>query len=270
MKRRNLFGASAILVVAAIFWPCAAQDELVRLLDRLGAGPVDQATLNSLEGRPLDPKTIPALKAAFDRNDRKRDKQLIAVTLIRLGESNTYFDFLAHHAKQAIDDRSPSFLKYDPEGKVVKGQYAAAFENWCAQNGKSPKSMEEFQSDSAMDVLMLAWAQEPRAEELFIRGLNSLHEFVVAYSIEGLGRLQAASAIPKIAEVFGRFPASIAKGLGMQLAWFSDLRAYQLMQRVIPDERLRNSLREGIARQRKMEVERAVRRAGGSAPSQNK
>ena len=274
MKHRNSLVTSAILVIAVIYSasPCrTAQDELTELLNRLRHGRVDQATLNAVEGLPLDPKTIPILQEVFERNDRKRDKQLTAVSLIHLGEkSNVYFDFLADHARQAIDDRSPSFLKYDAEGKAIKGQYATAFVNWCAQNGKTLKSMEELQSESAVDVLMLAWAQDHRAEALFIQGLDSPHEFVIAYSIEGLGRLQAASAIPKIREVFNRFPAGTAKGLGMQLAWFSDLGAYELMQRVVPDERLRNSFREGVARQRKGEIERALRRVGGIAPVQKK
>jgi hypothetical protein len=274
MNHGKPFGVSTTLLLAAFCnncSPAAAQDELSMLLNRLKTGPLDQATLYGLEGRPPDPQTIPALQEAFERNNRKRDKQLIAVTLIHLGEqSRVYFDFLAYHAKEAIEDPSPSFLKYDAAGKAVKGQYAPAFENWCAQNGKIPKSMGEFQFDSAMDVLMLARAQDRRAEELLVRGLDSPHEFVIMYSVEGLGRLQAASAIPKIARLCDQLPAEVAAGVGMQLAWFSDLRAFQLMQRVVPDERLRNSFREGIARQRNGEIERAFRRNGGSAPAQKK
>jgi hypothetical protein len=207
----------------------------------------------------------------LDSSDGKREKQLSAITLIHLGDqSDIYFDFLAQYAKRAIDDRTPSFLKYDRAGKAMKGQYSPAFENWCAQNGKTPKTMEEFQSGSAMDVLLLAWAQDPRAEGLFVRGLDSPQEFVIMYSVQGLGRLQAASAIPKIERVSDHLPAEAASGVAMQLAWFSDLRAYQLMQRLMPDERLRNFNRELIRRQREAEIERIIRRSGGSAPAQKK
>ncbi|MGH9642410.1 MAG: hypothetical protein ACRD3Q_08285 [Terriglobales bacterium] len=271
MRRRNSFGAAAMFFVAAICStsPCAmAQDDLTRLLDRLRANPLDEGTLIALEDRPLDAKTIPALKEAFERRDEKRDKQFIAVTLIHLGEqSNVYFEFLAQYAKQAIDDRTPSPLKYDAAGKYVKGQYSAAFENWCAQNGKDPKSVVAFQGDAANDVLLLSRAQDPRAEKLFVQGLDSAHELVVAYSVEGLGRLQVASAIPKIAQLCDNLSADAARGLGLQLAWFSDIRALQVMERVVPDERLRNFTLGTVAMQRQAEFETALRRAGRMAPA---
>jgi hypothetical protein len=272
MNRRSVLNASVALLISAVYGAhekAAAQDDLPRLLGRLKDGSVDAGALAKVEGHALDQRTVPALKEGFGRSKGNRDKQLIAITLIHLGErSDLYFDFLARPARQAIEDRTPSFVRYDSDGRVVKGQHAVAFENWCAQNGKDPKIVAELQASAAIDVLLLARAQDVRATELFLQGLDSPHEFVAMYSVEGLGRLQVTSAIPKIAEVCHRLPAEAAKGLGMQLAWFSDVQAHQLMQRIIPDERLRSSLRDGIAKQRNAEMELTLRR--GQTPTPRK
>jgi hypothetical protein len=56
----------------------------------------------------------------------------------------------------------------------------------------------------------------------------------------------------------------------MQPAWFLDVQAYELMQRVVADGRLRNSFRECVAGQRKGEIEEAFRRNGAIAPGERK
>jgi hypothetical protein len=48
------------------------------------------------------------------------------------------------------------------------------------------------------DLEALASAQDPRAREIFRKGLDSPQPLVVVLSVEGLGRLQDAAAIPLI------------------------------------------------------------------------
>jgi len=89
-----------------------AQDSVSELLARLANGPFNKSTLYSLEGQPPDPRTMPALESAFDHSKTTEEKQWIAATLLRLGEgSRAYFDYLAGHAKEAIEDSTPFFVR---------------------------------------------------------------------------------------------------------------------------------------------------------------
>ena len=78
-------------------------------------------------------------------------------------------------------------------------------------------------------------AQDSRAAELFREGLDSPNPLVVSLSVQGLGRLQDATAIPLIAKACERLPRSAIRGISMQLPWFSRPEADALMQRLTPD-----------------------------------
>jgi hypothetical protein len=239
------------------------EDELSTLLDRLRTGRLEQVNLYALESQPADPRTIPALRDAFDRFESKSDKQNIAVTLIHLGDkSPLYFDLLTRYAGEAVDDRAPSFLKYDIHGKSVKDGFDTGFENWCALNGKDPKAMAELQTKHAVDVLMLARAQDRRSTDLFLRGLSSPNEFVVMYSVQGLGRLQVATALPLIRRTAERLPGEAAAGIGMQLPWFTSPEAYELMLHLVPDGRMREFFRNAVAMERQAEIAATRNREG--------
>jgi hypothetical protein len=198
--------ATSLALVAICLPNCKAQDGLSELLARLASGPSDRSILYALERQPPDPRTMPALKSAFERGKTTEEKQWIAATLLRLGEnSSVYFDYLAGLAKEAIEDRTPFFGKYDNTGHSIRGEFDPGFLNWCAQNGKDPKAVAGVQISVYLnDVAILAYAQDPRAVELLRLGLESTNVLVVAYSVEGLGRLHDLAALPLIAKAFDR------------------------------------------------------------------
>ena len=107
-------------ICALWFSPLAiAQSDSDDLLAKLN-GPLDNVLLH-LESLPLDAKTLPALRAEFERRQAKEEKQKIAATLLRLGDtSDRYFQFLAGYAKEAIDDRTPLWERFDREGRWVR------------------------------------------------------------------------------------------------------------------------------------------------------
>jgi hypothetical protein len=72
-------------------------------LSRLSEGTVDKSVLYAVEGLRPDQRIIPALKAAFAEKPAKEEKQLIAASLLRLGEgSGLYFDYLAGYAANPL------------------------------------------------------------------------------------------------------------------------------------------------------------------------
>ena len=189
---------------------------------------------------------------------------MLAVTLLRLGEkASRYFEFLAGYAREAIEDRSPFFAKYDSNGRAIRGEFSAEFENWCARNGKDPRAIAAIQlGGQPEDVLMLAKAQDQRALELFRRGLDSPNPGVLGYSVQGLARLQDINSIPLIAGAADRLPSSERLAIAMQLPWYSRPEAEPLVRRLVPDRGLRDSLNAQVQKQQFDELTRTLRRQG--------
>jgi len=250
-------------------WPAApdalGQDTLSELLSRLASEQFDESVLQAIEGHPPDPRITPALEAAFGRRVAKSEKQEIAVTLLRLGDKSAeYFDFLAKYAREAVEDRTPCFIYVDANGRAVKGRFSPAFENWCALNGKDPKSVAAVQIGVyPRDVLFLARSQDPRAADLLRKGLDSPNPTVVAFSVEGLGRLQDAAAIPLIAKAYENLPEDGRVAVAMELPWYSSPEAYRLMERLVPDPKYRDFLAAEVQRLRLAESKRVLSRTGG-------
>jgi hypothetical protein len=257
------------LVVLLPFGPGVArthcQGTLDGLLARLSEEPLtDQTVLWKIEAQPPDPRTIPSLEQAFAKGKTKQEKQWIAVTLLRLGDrSDTYFDFLAGYVKTAIEDRAPLWEKFDEQGQQVRGQVSADLDNWCAANHKDPKDIVALQFGVyPRDVLTLAQAQDRRAIDLFQQGLASPYPGVVAYSVQGLGRLHILSSIPLISEAAGRLPPGERGAIAAQLPWYAGGEAEQLFDRLTPSLPLRDSWRRMVQTQRDIELKRVLSREG--------
>ncbi len=245
-----------------------AQDTLDSLLGRLSDKPLNHAVLWNIEAQPPDPRTVPALEAAFAKRQIKEEKQWIAATLLRLGEkADVYFDFLAGYVKEAIEDRTPLFEEFDQNGISLRGQFSAEFENWCALNHKDPKQVAGIQFlVYPMDVRTLAQAEDRRAIRLLERGLESPYPGVVAYSAQGLGRLNVLPTIPLISEAVQRIPVGERGAIAMELPWYAGGDAEQLFERLIPSASYRDHLRANVQMQRDTELKRILSRQAGPVP----
>jgi hypothetical protein len=256
------------LALVAICLPVGrAQDSVSELLARLANGPFNKSTLYSLEGQPPDPRTMPALESAFDHSKTTEEKQWIAATLLRLGEgSRAYFDYLAGHAKEAIEDSTPFFVKYDGAGNAVQGEFDSGFLNWCATNHKDPREVAGIQFRTYLgSVRILAYAQDQRAAELLRSGLVSPNTLVVTYSVEGLGRLHDMAALPLIAKALDRVKAGDRAVIAEQLSWFRTPEAERLLERFVPDAQVRDFSRRQIQALQVSEANRLMRRTGKPA-----
>ena len=263
--------AAIILAVTAALTPAmsaaGAPDELGNLLGQLTKGPFEKATLLALEGQPDDGRVVPALHFAFTQAADKSEKQWIASTLLRLGDSTQeYSDFLIDSATEALEDRSPLFADYDSDGNMVKGRFSAKFEVWCRANGKDPRSVAALQFGTyPEDVLVLARARDPRAKEALRRGLQSPNPLVVGYSVQGLARIQDVSAIPIIAAMAENSPASTRTLISMNLPWYSAVNATLLIERLTPDLKVRAPLVRQVQAEQLLDQQNALRRLAKTA-----
>lgn len=249
---------------------CQPQPQTARLemlLAKLANGQLSEPDLWALESQPQTEKTVPALIAAFHARVDKAEKQWIAGSLIRLGDrSDTYFNYLAGYAKVAVEDRAPDFVKYDSQGRGIRGEFSPEFQDWCTRNGKDPRALAKLQIQVyPQDVLILAATQDERARELFREGLGSPNPLVLAFCVQGLGRLHDEVALALIGQAISRVPAGDRQFVSCQLPWFGVSAADRLFAQVTPDEHTRDIWRNGINGTQKAESDR-IRKRTGNAP----
>jgi hypothetical protein len=246
------------------------QDKLSELLANLEGGSFDRSVLHALEAQPSNPKITEALETAFRRKTAKDEKQAIAATLLRLGnKAPKYFDFLAGYARVAVEDRTPSFIKVDSNGRSVRGEFSAEFENWCASHGENPKSVAAIQSGTyPQDLEALASVQDPRAREIFRKGLDSPQPLVVVLSVEGLGRLQDAAAIPLIAQASEHISEGTKLAVATKLPWFASAEADRMLEHLAPERKYRESCVAEVQRLRLGELKTILSRTGAAAQKQ--
>jgi hypothetical protein len=192
----------------------------------------------------------------------------IAVTLVRLGNPDpSYFQFLAGFAREAIQDLSPFFVKFDAAGHPVQGQIDPAFETWCVSNGKAARAVAAVQAGTyPVDVQYLAEAQDLRGDDLLRKGLASLNSLVLPWIVQGLGRLQDTAALPLIERSLSALPQDAKIAAASQLAWYPQAEAHRLMERLIPKQSLIEYWRRQIATQQEFELQMTLKRRGKAAP----
>jgi len=112
-------------------------------------------------------------------------------------------------------------------------------------------------------VHLLAESQDPRADAIFPEGLESPYPNVVAYSVEGLGRLRDFAAIPLIGKACARLRGGQI-AVALALPWFGTREAESLMARLVPDVKHREFLTGQVQQLRQIEAKRALARTGAS------
>ncbi|HLK63472.1 MAG TPA: hypothetical protein VKU19_08530 [Bryobacteraceae bacterium] len=266
---RHVFQASigCFLLIVSV---AVAQDRpsgsvrVDELLTRLNNAKLVQADLWDIESQPPDPRTTTALKNAFGSRTNKNERQWIAATLLRLGkQDSSYFEFLAGYATEAIEDRVPALLKYDSGGHAIRGEFSPLFEDWCAKNGKDPRKIAAIEfEDHPADVLVLAQANDGRSRDIFRRGIASPNALVVAYCVQGLGRLHDSNSLPLLEQSLERFPSDEQSTISTELPWFESAEADRLMARFIPDSGIRKFHHDNFRRWHEIELKRVLSRTG--------
>jgi len=256
--------ALAVVLLSQMQLSRAAAPSVDVLISRLGEPKLDRSVVWGLEGSPAEERIVKALRSSFEQREAKEEKQWLAVALLRMGDRVAGpYEFLAAYAQQAIDDRAPIFQKYDASGRAVRGQFSDEFEAWCLANHLDARAVAARQiGEYPDDVQYLAEATDVRARDLLRRGLESPNPGVVMYCIQGLGRLQDMEALTLIVVRVQRLRSLTVL---MQLPWYGRREAYDLLERLQPDPKIRQRLIDDVERARSFE-QQAVARRTGKAP----
>jgi HEAT repeat protein len=193
-----------------------------------------------------DPAAVAELERRFTTSADQSDRQKIAVVLLsRRQGDQPYFDFLAGLARQAVASDAPFPYLYDGSGKLVPGKLAPQFEEWAAAWKLDPETaVRRVFLEYPMDVFMLGLANDPRAAEILLKGLESRNYLLVARAAAGLARLQHGPAIRSIIAAAEHAPAEVSELIARALVLFDDAAAQAAAERLIKDKQLLAALRE--------------------------
>jgi hypothetical protein len=251
------FTACVILLV----WPAqirAQKKESPPTVDPLSqAGTTRQLLIKAEQHQ--DKQTLVTLKGIFKHSQDKEEKQTIASKVLHLGERDEeYWSYLVQYAKAAIESPIPNPLAVDEKGKGIRGQLSAEFLTWCDKNKCVPgEAVAAAFYRLPADVLFLGTAKDPRACDLFVRGLQSENYMIIHASAMSLANLQDKRAIPLLIQTTRRVPG-IGEGIAeTALIYFDDPEAQAEVRRLIPDEKALESARmsaKGIPIQKFIEV----------------
>jgi hypothetical protein len=190
-------------------------------------------------------QAIPTLKQQFAANTDKVTKQALANALVRLGDSEQmYWDFLAEHAKTAVENDAPFPIAFDAEGKLVPRKLTPEFLTWAKEHNVSPESASQVQVyELPVDLTFLAAAGDPRGLVLLRQGLSSHNYLIQAVAAKGLARLRDTSSVPLIIAACRRAPAQAAELIARALVFFDDARAQEAAESFIKNQEILDELR---------------------------
>lgn len=214
------------------------------LIDKVRQGQFTPATVNSIvQLRAI--QAMPVLKQQFATHTETLTRQTLASALIRLGEADpVYWDFLAAHARVAIESDAPFPSAFDADGKLIPRQLSPQFLAWATANNMSPESASSVQVYALpVDVTFLAATGDPRGLALLRRGLTSRNYFIQAVAAKGLARLQDTNSVPVIIDACRKAPAQVSELIARALVFFNDARAQTAAETFITNAEVLAELR---------------------------
>lgn len=196
------------------------------------------------------------IRTLFRGLDDGPGKMKFASNLMELGvKDEEYFRYLAERAQVAIERDVPFPMKFDENGKVIRGEMSEAFLAWCDKHQIEPgERVSTFIYKDPVPVMILAQSGDPRALPLLLRGLASPNFYIVAKAAHGLGLIGDARAIDPLVQAIEKAPEEVRLLLVMELGYFDHPEAHAALERFIPDPQKRQSYiamaRKALARRK--------------------
>jgi len=183
------------------------------------------------------------IQTLFRSLDDGLGKMKLASELMQLGVRDVeYFHYLAESAQKPIVRNVPFPMKFDKEGKFIRGEMNEAFLAWCGTQNVDAKTMAStLIYKDPIPVLLLADSGDPRALPLLLRGLASPNFYVVAVAARGLGIIGDSHAIDPVVQAVLRAPEEMRSLIARELGYFEHPEAQAALERFIKDTQLRQS-----------------------------
>lgn len=183
-------------------------------------------------------QATPMLKEQFNRAKDAHTKAKLANALVRLKDpDDTYWNYLAARATEAINRGEPDPFRYDSNGKVVADRPSEAFEAWAKQhNLDSNTAFYQFVWEDISATMELATSKDQRAISLLRKALSSPITEVQATAASGLADLGDKDSIPLIIESCKRARTEAAGAIAESLVYFDDQSAQRAVDVYVPPQ----------------------------------
>jgi hypothetical protein len=183
-------------------------------------------------------QAVPALEEQFKGTQDPEAKLKIANALVRLKDNDdTYLDYLAARAAEAVSRDEPDPFRHDENGKVDPKQPSAEFVAWAAKRNLDAKSaFYQIVLDDVGSTIELATSQDKRAIPLLRKALSSRNAWVQQNAAVGLAVLGDKDSIALIIEACRNAPKEAASLIAESLVYFDDPDAQRAVDEYVPKD----------------------------------
>jgi HEAT repeat protein len=191
-------------------------------------------------------EAVPLLHEQFVRTEDDLLKEIIASTLVRLGDKEqAYWAFLENHAKEAVNNDAPFPFSFDAQGSTVNRQLSGEFLEWTKINNVNPKAAATAQMYTLpAEVTLLAATGDPRALPVLRKAMSSHNYLIQAAAANGLAKLQDTDSVPLIIASCKRAPSEAAALIARSLVFFNNAQAQAASETFIHDREVLEELRK--------------------------
>ena len=147
-----------------------------------------------------DPRAIPGLRNAFDREAKPLNREFIAAALVRLGDTDSrYFSYLIQAALDALNEDIPYRSTPASDAETDDLERHVEIQTW-AQTHSAPVTHAIWQATIEIPgaIEALGLTEDRRSMPIFLRALKSPNVLVVRQAAFALARMRQKSAVGPI------------------------------------------------------------------------
>lgn len=188
-----------------------------------------------------DPRVVPALHDAFDRQTRPLSREFIAAALVRLGETDPrYFDYVAGTARDAVNSQLPfgnrtqaSVGNDSADGDLRGHKEIRAWTQTHDLPSEDAAWKAAFEIPGAVEALALT--ADRRSVPILLKALQSPNFLVVREGAFGLARMHETASIGPIIIACERLDPEDRPWAAKSLLYFRSKRAQKAAKSLIVD-----------------------------------
>ncbi len=185
-----------------------------------------------------DPRVIPALREAFDRQPKPLTRAFVAAALVRLGDTDSrYFDYAAESALDAVNNGVP--YRTGPATEAVDDSALERHEEiraWSqAHNASIARAIDFAIIENPGAVEALALTEDRRSVPILLQALQSPNLLVAREAAFGLARMHETTAAGSIMAVCQHLDSEDRPWTAKSLLYFRSEKAQHAASEMISD-----------------------------------
>ncbi len=197
-----------------------------------------------------DPRAIPGLRTAFDREAKPLNREFIAAALVRLGDTDSrYFNYLTQAALDALNEEIPYRSAPASDAEADDLEHHVEIQAW-AQTHSVPVTHAIWQATIEIPgaIKALGLTEDRRSTPIFLRALKSSNVLVVRQAAFALARMRQKSTIGPIVAACQLQSIEDRSWTAKSLLYFRSEKAQKAARKLINNPAKRQQWRVDIER----------------------